>query len=273
MSDLRVVLLGTGSIFTSLERAGPAQLVLAGESSVLVDCGDGAYRQLLRSGREPAEVRSVLLTHLHSDHTLGYGAFVLGGWARGRGELQVWGPEGTGHFHRQLFGNVYAADIAYQLSLGMSGQGLTDTRLTEIGHGWRGEVGGLVVRVAEAAHAFPNLAYRFDHDGRSLVISGDTTYTPALVELARGADLLVQDCTIAPSPRLGGERGEQLRRRLATYHSTPEQAGRTAREAGVRKLVLSHLLPDVDPADLVAGVRSEFDGEVVVGEDLLEVRA
>jgi ribonuclease BN (tRNA processing enzyme) len=273
VSELRVVLLGTGSTFTNLERAGPAQLVLAGESCVLVDCGDGAYRQLLRAGHEPAGVTDLLFTSLHSDHTLGYGPFVLAGWTRGRNELRVWGPEGTGHFHRQLFGSIYAADIAYQLSLGLSGQGLTDTRLTEIGSGWQGEIGALRVRATDGAHAFPSLAYRFEHGGRSIVISGDTTYTPALVELARGADLLVQDSTVAPCPLLADEQGTQLERRLAAYHSTPAQAGRIAREAGVRTLVLSHLLPGVDPADVAARASAEFDGRVIVGEDLREVPA
>jgi ribonuclease BN (tRNA processing enzyme) len=247
--------------------------VVAGETAVLVDCGDGAIRQLLRAGFEPAEVTNVFFTHLHSDHTLGYGAFVLGGWPRGRPELRVWGPEGTGHFHRQLFGSIYAADIAYRLSLGQPGDGLTDTRLTEIGDGWRGEVGAVRVRAALGIHSFPNLAYRFEYGGRSVVISGDTVYTPNLVELARGADLLVQDATIAPSPLFTSERASRVFERAKAHHTSPEDAGRIAREAGVRTLVLSHLLPGVEPADLLARAHSEFDGRVIVGEDLMEVPA
>lgn len=273
MSGPRVVLLGTGSAFTDRERAGPAQLVLGGDSAVLVDCGEGVVRRLLSAGRDPADVGCVVLTHLHSDHTIGYGSFVLAGWTRGRGELRVWGPEGTARFHRQLFGSIYAGDIAYQLSLGLSGQGLTDARLTEIGPDWWGEVGNLRVRVAAGRHAYQNLAYRFEHDGRAVVISGDTTYAPSVVELARGADLLVHDATLAPSPLLERDGGEKLRARIGQNHAGPEAAGRVAREAGVRTLVLSHLLPDADPAELRARARAEFDGTVIVGEDLLEVPA
>lgn len=273
MSGLRVVLLGTGSAFTDRDRSGPAQLVLGGNSAVLVDCGEGVTRRLLSAGCEPADVSCVFLTHLHSDHTLGYGPFVLAGWTRGRGELRVWGPEGTVHFHRQLFGNIYAADIAYQLSLGLSGHGLTDARFTEIGPDWRGEVGVLRARAAAGQHAFRNLAYRFEYEGHSLVISGDTTYTPEVVELARGADLLVHDATLAPSPLFEGERAQRLRARIAQNHAGPEEAGRVAREAGVRTLVLSHLLPGADPDDLRARAASEFDGRIVVGEDLLEIAA
>ena len=271
MSGLRVALLGTGSAFSSRERAGPAQLVLGGESAVLVDCGEGVFRQLIRAGRDPAEISCVFLTSLRSEHTIGYGPFVLGGWTAGRDELRVWGPEGMAHFHRQLFGNIYAADIAYQLSLGLPGQGLTDARLTEIGDGWRGEVGALRVRAAPGTHAFPSLAYRFEYGGCTLVISGDTHPSPVLVELARGADVLIQEATVAPSPLLDGERGARLRQRLAEHHTTPEQAGRIARDADVATLVLTHLLPGVDPDEIKARAREEFEGRVIVGEDLLEL--
>jgi ribonuclease BN (tRNA processing enzyme) len=129
------------------------------------------------------------------------------------------------------------------------------------------------VRAALGTHAFPSLAYRFEYGGRALVISGDTRANPALQELARGADVLIQDATVAPSPLFDDERGARLRDRLSEHHTSPEQAGRIARDADVGTLVLTHLLPGVDPAEIKARAREEFEGRVIVGEDLLEFEA
>jgi ribonuclease BN (tRNA processing enzyme) len=122
------------------------------------------------------------------------------------------------------------------------------------------------------------LAYRFDCPDRSIVISGDTRPSAALVELARGADVLVHEVmhvpalealiARAPNPRM-------LREHLLASHTTTEQVGKLATEAGVKTLVLSHLVPGGPPglADEAwrDAVRPHFAGELIVGRDLLEI--
>jgi len=270
---LRVTLLGTGNPRPNPARAGPSQVVQAGDTLYLVDCGPNATLQLQRAGIDPAAVRRLLFTHLHTDHTLDYGQFVLGGWAIGRDALHVWGPPGTARLTRLLFEEAYAEDIAYRLALGRPPAGLRGFPVTEVGEGLVLAEGPLRVRAVRVQHAIDTRAYRFDWEGRSIVISGDTAYCPALVELARGADVLVQDCQLASDRAYQDPVSRRLWEHLRTQHATPEEAARMAREAGVRTLVLSHLPPAVDVAELAARTAREFAGRVVVGEDLLTITA
>jgi len=121
----------------------------------------------------------------------------------------------------------------------------------------------------------PAFAYRFDTPSRSVVISGDTTYCPRLVALARGADLLIHEAMYLPAiDQLGGENAPRLREHLLRSHSTTEQAGAVAAQAGVKKLVLSHLVPafpTITDQMWLEGVRKHFAGEAIVGRDLQEV--
>ena len=108
-----------------------------------------------------------------------------------------------------------------------------------------------------------------------MVISGDTTYSPALVALAKGADLLIHEAMYAPAIRaMASENAPGLYDHLIHSHSTTEQVGRVAAEAGVKKLVLTHLVPAgpaITDAMWLAGVRAHYRGEAVVGRDLMEV--
>lgn len=137
--------------------------------------------------------------------------------------------------------------------------------------------GGVVFR-DENVTITPALAYRFDTADRSIVISGDTKYSDALVRLARGADILVHevmypsavDRLVAPLPN-----AVALKRSILSHHSPPEDAGRVAAAAGVKKLVLSHFVPAEDPAITeqmwIDGARTTFKGEIIAGRDLLEI--
>ena len=131
------------------------------------------------------------------------------------------------------------------------------------------------VRHPPITHAY---AWRFDAPDRSVVLSGDTTYSPELIMLARGADVLVHevmhlgglDRLLARNPN-----APTLRKHLLDSHTTTEQLGRVAAEAGVRTLVLSHFVPGDDPsitdAMWIEDVRKNFPGEIVVGRDLMTI--
>ena len=138
------------------------------------------------------------------------------------------------------------------------------------------------VRITSALVPHPPItqsyAYRFDTADRSVVISGDTAYSPELIELARGADVLVHEAM-----HLGGlevllkrvSNAATLREHLLASHSTIEDAGKVAAAAGVKLLVLSHLVPSDDPSltddNWIEGARMHFSGKVIVARDLMEV--
>ncbi|GBD16018.1 Ribonuclease BN [bacterium HR26] len=272
--SLRLLLLGTGSPRPTLERANTGQIVFAGEQPILVDCGAGVMRRLLESGLDPARITLLFLTHLHSDHTLDYAEFILGSWAMGRGELAVYGPPGTERLHRLLLLESYADDIAYRVSLGRSPAGVLDIAVHEcpLEPGAIYDDSKLRVRAVPVIHSAPTLAFRFDYGGKALVISGDTAYCPALVELARGADVLVHDACLAPALALQpnplwGDLAERLRH----HHATPAEAARVAREGGVRILVLTHFLRGASEGPALEEARRGFDGEIILGRDLLEI--
>ena len=271
-SDLKVTLLGTGAPRPTLQRSGPSQVVHVGDEMFLVDCGDGATTQLLRANINPGDIKKALFTHLHTDHTLGYGQFVLGGWTYGRRALSVWGPRGLARLTDTLFKDLYKEDIEYRTSLGRPASGLWDIRVSEIGPGKIIEGEKYTVTTTEVVHSIYTVAYRFDFAGQSLVISGDTGYCDNLVELARGADLLVQDACVADTDQYSSSAEERrLWENLRKHHTSASDAGRIAREAGVHKLVLTHFLPGADTTAMARDCAKEFDGEIIFGEDLMTV--
>ena len=121
-------------------------------------------------------------------------------------------------------------------------------------------------------------AYRFDARDRSVVISGDTAYAPELAEFAKGADVLVHEVMYLPAvEKLIKERpaSTRLREHLLAAHTSTEDVGRIAAQAGVKTLVLTHFIPGDDPTitdeQWTEGVRKNFKGRIIVGKDLMEI--
>jgi ribonuclease BN (tRNA processing enzyme) len=272
VSQLSVTFTGSGSPRPSLDRANPGQILRFGDALALIDCGGGTTRRILETGNDITKIEHLFLTHLHSDHTLDYAEFMLGSWAVGRTRMRVFGPPGTARLHDLLLIQPYQADIEYRLSLGRSPSGLLDVEINESGPGVIYDEGGLTVRAVEVIHSAYTLALRFDYAGESIVHSGDTCYCDALVELAQDADVLIHDACMSPAAVFQNNSAwPNLYEHLKEHHATPEEAGKTAREAGVRKLVLTHFLIGTDTEETVKRCRSEFDGEVIIAEDLLTV--
>lgn len=280
------VLLGTGAGKADPERFSPSNVVWAGEEPVLVDCGNGALLRLRRAGIYPAQIRRVFLTHLHYDHYADYPYLMIepliGEAAFDRGPLEVIGPPGTERLIRS-FEATYDVEIdSYAYLPGYERtRELCRARVTETYDGWQTEIHGWRVTTGQVDHGIveiPSFGYRFESpEGRALVFSGDTVPCDGIVSLAADADVLVHESTLPDSEvELRKQRGFAWR-----IHSTPRDAGRVARQAGVRRLVLNHFAawnsfepskPAYDWRRIAPpAVRQEFDGELVVGEDLLEI--
>ena len=278
----RLILLGTGGgPRPRVESSAPAQVIVADGVAYVVDCGDGVARQLVRAGIPLASLRHVFLTHHHSDHNADYGTLLLLAWTAGlTTRVDSWGPPPLEKITR-LFLEMSRTDI--------------DTRVTDEGrrplapliHPHEIPAGGEVLRdermrVSAAIVPHPEiataLAYRFDGPDRSIVISGDTAPSEALVRLARGASVLVHEAMFGSAvSRLAARvpNAARLEEHLRASHTTAEDAGRVAQEAGVETLVLSHFVPADDPSITDAMWRdaaaTRFRGRIVVGKDLMEV--
>jgi ribonuclease Z len=273
---MRVTLLGTGCPQCDPARMGPANLVRADGMSFLVDCGSGVTQRLVEAGSAGRELDAVFLTHLHSDHLLDLYQLVVSSWHQGRGRKQrVFGPKGTRRFAEgtlALWAEELAQRIAHERRPSTAA---LEIEVTEIEPGEIFRAGNIVVTAFPVDH-FPvkeAFGFVFASGGRRAVFSGDTRPCPALIEAARGADLLVHECFIHremhPRPGLRSQEGIEA---VASYHTLSDQVGKVAAEAGVRLLVLNHFVPTrFDKAALLAEVRRDFPGAVVIGEDLMTV--
>ena len=280
--DAKVVLLGTrGGPRVDKGPANPANLVIAAGRSYVVDCGYGVTRQLVNAGVEAHEVRTIFITHNHSDHMLELGPLIHTAWAGGlREPIDVWGPPPLG---RAI--PAFMDYMAFDIDTRIEDEGRPDLRKFVRLHefepqGTVFEVPGLKVSAVRVRHPpITNAyAYRFDTPGRSIVLSGDTTYSPELIAFARGVDVLVHEVLhLQGLDRLLSRvpNATTLRKHLLDSHTTTEQLGHVAAEAQVKKLVMSHFVPGDDPsitdALWIEGVRKNFSGEIVLGRDLMTV--
>jgi ribonuclease Z len=266
-----VVLLGTGSPIPDATRAGPATLVRAGGRQLLVDCGRGVLMRLAAAGAFPPQIDAVLLTHLHSDHTTDFNDVVTMRWAMAQVELplRVYGPPGTAEYVDRVLA-MLAHDIGYRLAHHDDLQWEPRCEVTEVLDGVVMDDTGLRVIAAPTDHrpVAPTVGYRFEHDGRSAVIAGDTVPCEGLDRLCAGADVYVQTVIRRvlverlPVPRLQD---------IIDYHSSTEDAARTAATGHVGRLVYTHMVPPVAPGtegDWIADAAPHYDGEVILGNDL-----
>jgi ribonuclease BN (tRNA processing enzyme) len=272
MSVANVVLLGTGSPRPSLDRSQPAQLIEIGDQSFLIDCGEGVTTQLLRAGRTVTEVQKVLLTHLHWDHILGYAGLVWGGWSAGRPSLEVWGPPGTKRMHEILFGMLHKDDVDWSVGIGYARSGIDSIKIHEIGEGLFYERDGVKITAATVKHTVVTYAYRFEFADKRIVFSGDTAVCDALVRCAHNADLLVQDTCAISSRGYADDRSRKIRELLIGFHASPAQGGQMAQAAGVKRLICTHLLLGVDVDQVRQEAALHFNGETIVGCDLMELQ-
>jgi len=284
--ELELTLLGTGTPTPLVRRAGSSYLVRADDEYLLFDCGPFCMRRLLEWGVAATKISHLFLTHLHYDHCVDFGYLVLNRWDQGTGkipELQVTGPAPTQRMTELLFGEsgVYGPDLAgrtqhpgsefiYEKRGGTLPRRPPVPVVTEVNHGSRVETDRWSVSVAEVVHCQPQLtclAYRLEIDGRIIVFGGDTGPTPRLVDLADGADVLLHMCHFV--------NGVVTDPRLTNCCSGHLDAARTAKEAGVRTLVLVHITKQVERPGTRERVLHEaaevFDGNIIFGEDLLTV--
>jgi len=276
-----VILVGTGVPTPNPRRMGSSIVVNVNGSPILFDCGRGAVTQLVRAGIDPAQVEYVFLTHHHFDHTIGLPDLLLGSWIIGRDTpVEIFGPAGTSAFVQSIL-EAFKIDIESRRMSRDGKQGAIISRLEvmakEIDEGPVWQTPQWKVRAVRVDHLPGSLGYRIDTEDRSVVFSGDTRPCPALVELARGADILIHEVFFSPEFESTGAPFGRHRRFVhpdwihRVRHTKAHEVGKIASEAGVKKLVLTHLWSNEGEERLKKEVAAYFSGEIIVGHDLLSV--
>jgi ribonuclease Z len=273
---MRVTLLGTGCPQVDGRRFGPASLVCTGDRRFLVDCGSGVTQRLLGAGSSGAELDAVLLTHLHSDHVIDLYQLIISSWHQGRERPQrLFGPPGTRAFAAatmELWRREREQRIAWERRPSVAA---LELEIVEFGEGWIWEENGVRIAAFEVDHrpVRPAFGFRFETGRCRAAFSGDTTVCDNLIAWAKDVDLLVHECFIHREmvARRGG-RVDQGLENVAAYHTLSSEVGKVASRAGARALLLTHFVPVAFDRDaLLAEVRADFAGPVVIGEDLLSI--
>ncbi len=296
-----LVLLGTqGGPIPNPVRSGSATLLVVSGTPYLIDAGDGVVRQLSAAGYRPSQVRTIFITHHHIDHDVGLSSLMAMSWfdaglsGQALRPVEIVGPPATRFVVKaaldylsvseRIFGQIghLPAAAAMFAAKDVSAAGVVYADRT------------VRVTAAENTHyrkpsvgpdGVPDksLAYRFDTPSGSVVFTGDTGPSDALVELARGADILVSEISMQfvqpPLPEAAAmpvdpKLLEQMRWHHTEQHLTPEAIGQLAARAGVGLVVLTHLVPGGQSSDAsryAAEVGKHFAGRIVVGHDLMSI--
>jgi ribonuclease BN (tRNA processing enzyme) len=280
----KITLLGTGTPAPSLERQGSGYLFEVGDDLIVMDHGPGAHQRLLESGHRAVDVGHVFFTHLHYDHCMDYGRLVLQRWDQGAdkiADLAVFGPPPIGRMTELLFGDdgVYGPDIrariehrssidVFEARGGKAPRTRPSPRVREIRAGDVIEGKGWKITVGRATHVQPYLeclAFRLDAPDGSVCYTGDSGASDEIVALAKGCDVLIH-----MNHYFSGTAPSLAYRAACGNH---RDNALTAQQAGVKTLVLTHLLAQIDQPrireQIVQEIKQVFDGRVVWGADLM----
>jgi ribonuclease BN (tRNA processing enzyme) len=279
---LELVILGTkGGPRVWGARSNPGYLFLVDGVPYVVDCGPGVPYQLVKAGIPLQNVHRIFITHHHNDHNAEYGNVFFLGWTAGLNQkVRTFGPPPIRRM-TELFWEMNQYDVETRIK----DEGRPDPRpLVEAtdfdkpGVWYEDDKVKVTAALVNHPPVVPSFAFRFDTPDRSIVFSGDTTADDRLIELARDTDVLVHEVLYVPGVDKLLARvpnAATLREHLINSHTPTYDLGRVAREARVKKLVLSHLVPGDDPSITdemwTEDLRRDFNGEIVVGQDLMVV--
>ena len=270
----QVVLLGTGTPAADPDRFGPVTALIVNDTAYLVDAGAGIVRRAAAAARDrslkalqAANLRTVFLTHLHSDHTVGLPDLMLSPWTLGRRvPLEAYGPAGTSALTQHLV-EAYRVDIETRTNPDGNQRDFpkgATVNAHEVRPGIVYKDANVTVTAFATKHAMESYGYRFDAPDRSIVISGDTSPTQATIDACHGCDVLVHEVS---SLAWLAKRPPAFQAFAAKYHTTTAQLADLATRARPRLLILSHVQAAA-PEEAFKEMLERYNGHVVVGRDL-----
>lgn len=277
----RLILLGTaGGPSPKVDRSAPANAIVVGGDIYVIDCGNGVARQMVMAGLDLGRIRDVFITHQHSDHNADYGNLLLLAWATDlHTRVDTYGPPPL-----KRMTELFLQMDDYDIRVREADEGrpplaplIVPHEITQGGPVMQDANVRVTAALVEHPLVKPAFAYRFDCPDRSIVFSGDTRPCENLIELARGADILVHEVIdLAAIGVLEKElsHAKRLHQHLLAAHTPMSQVGQVATRAGVKTLVLNHFVPGTPPIpDKVwyDAVKPHFSGRLIIGHDLMEL--
>lgn len=254
-SDMKVTILGSGSFVSDAKRLSPGYLLQIGGKNILVDCGSGTMLQLARLGIGIKDIDYIFVTHFHSDHigelvplTMRYRLLLSNYEPDITKTIKVFGPKGFNQCFKDLYW-AFRHNIAWQIQGIESFEIEKETSLDDFS----------VTPFLVEHLGIEAVAYRFESDNKAIVFSGDTVSCKGIEDASKNADLFICDCVTPSAPH-----------HVLDAHLTSLQVGELCQKSKVKKVVLSHIMPVCYDKDLVGDVKKKFDGEIVLGEDLMQ---
>jgi ribonuclease BN (tRNA processing enzyme) len=251
---MRLVTVGTGTVVPDPERASACHWIEHGGARLLVDCGAGALQGLARAGLAWADLGHLIISHFHADH-IGEIPSLIFALRHAletprRTPLEVWGPAGTG----RLFTAWADALGPWLVEPGF------EVTIRELRPGYPVDIGGLEVQVSKTPHTDESLALRFEASGSVLGYTGDTGPSEELGDFFQGVDLLLAECSLP----------DEL---VADYHLSPTRLASLATAAGVRRLAVTHVYPQLRRLNVPGLIRrAGYSGEIIIVTDGSEIQ-
>jgi len=279
----RVVMLGTGCPRPDPSRSGPATAIIVNDTPYLVDFGPGVIRRATAAfdqgvtalGYGGTNIKTAFLTHMHSDHTVGYPDLIFTAWVMGRREpLAVYGPKGIKAMTEHVL-KAWEIDVQGRTG-GLNQHSLTGWKVVanEIAPGvvYRDENVTVTAFPARHEEMVDSFSFRFDTADRSIVISGDTAPTQAMLDHSRGCHVLVHEAYALAEARGGEKPTPEFRRR---HHTSSRELADIANVLRPDLLVTYHRptrdesASRIDDQDVLVGeIRQTYSGKVVAARDL-----
>jgi ribonuclease Z len=287
LSVIRVILCGTGSPQVNAKSDQPCTLVAAGGKVFLFDAGENAMRAIQRGAVPLSSISNVFITHWHSDHFAGLDGVINNSWLNGRKvPLTVYGPEGVDEIVKGISA-AYRLDVRYRTAHFVQNPELAFAHTHTVRVPDRAESvvvyreDGITIEACLVDHrpVEPALGYIFTYRGKKIFISGDTLITEGYFKAMQNADLVVHEAVnrrliqraSAIMRRLGMAAEADHAERILEYHADTLELGAFAQRAGVKHLVLTHLIPE--PSGWLArifflqGMSDVYRGRLTIGRD------
>ena len=276
--QLTATIIGSGSPIYNENRASASTLVSAGNSHILVDMGNGTQANLSKLGFDIRDISSLFITHHHLDHNEEFVPILIR-LLLGRNDFTIVGPPNTEKLTETNL-ELYDTDIAYRL--GKTQRTLADRikayDVTDIQGGESFKIGDIQVTTLQVPHTIHTVAYRFDYNGQSIVITGDLTYSEALPTLARNADYMIIDS--GGMVMIGGRKKNTNKgaksdnknggNKKTRAHLNLNDSSTLAQKANVKNLVYTHFTAgEIDTAASLKEIRKNYSGNVIFGKDLM----
>ncbi|MFD0681595.1 MULTISPECIES: MBL fold metallo-hydrolase [unclassified Paenibacillus] len=287
--NLKVILLGTGTPRSFVGRSKSGAIVLAGNKTFLVDCGAGVVDRMIQAGVMPQRISDVLFTHHHSDHNSGFFDVFISSWRthvnaervfEGRKvPMSVYGPTTT----KEIIGKMresFDFDVNLRVNYNKSTDVGANIEYFESNEGVVYDCDGIKITAFEVDHrpVKPAIAFKFEYNGKAVVISGDTIPVDNMVKYSQGIDLLIHESYNKPWLDALIEKFPEQTVGLsnpAKYHTTTLEAAEIARAADVKHLVLTHHIPapqetEEAEAAYIEGMNEIYSGKITMARDLVE---